>query len=134
MKETVMQLVRRDVCRLFSVSETLNKNGEYSVKAFDKDAFNGEINVSDLDKTLFELAKATYGRGSCWYEVNPLSDIGDCGEIKIDFEDATRLVVPNIIDDISSEVDCNRFFILVDKTFTACSWVVCEPTVGVYSG
>ena len=126
-----MRLTSNEVFRLYGVSESLNESGEYQLESLD--AFNEDSNADDLDETLNELADATYGQRSHWYEITDDSYDTE-GKICISINDDDCLEIQDITDKIAIDSEHSRFFILVSAELTDYQWVVAEPKGAVYSG
>ena len=126
--------------RLYGVSKKSGKSGEFKLVPFDNDAFNVEIDESDVEETLTDLVKDLYGHEDrcCWFSVY-LCDDDDLEETKalcfdIDYDD--RLEIRNIVDliDDGELSGCFQYFILVNGKRTKYQWVVAHCDCTVYSG
>lgn len=136
------KLVTSCMVRLRSVSEKLNKNGGYKLVPFKNDAFNEEIDASEIENMLTDLVDDIYGReyGNRWFQVGSDydTDKDELFSIKIDdfdrpkTDDCDRLEIHNIVDLIDSGSGIFQFYLLFSESRKEYQWVVASLSI-IYS-
>jgi len=133
-------LVACRMVRLYGISKKSGKSDEFKLVPFKNDAFNENIDESELSDTLTDLAKDLYGQDGCrWFQAYFEND-EDLQEtesfcFEIDYDD--RLEIRNLIDLIDSDTGagygCFRYFILVNGSRSKYDWVVVSSLGTIYS-